>query len=359
MDRHDLSAGVTAEIVANLHQEDLKIQHEFNCRALTYWFDGQRKTAFCLVEAPDEASVHQMHDHAHGQVPHAIVEVDAALVESFLGRMEDPKSISVLVSNPIDEPAFRFLLSAKIGFHSLDMMQLEGLASCMKSYKIELIESIHALSGTVVWQDDRHLLASFKYVEKSVECGFAAAGTLGVQFPHLNLNLGLDTGMPVAESKSLFEDTIRSSQRLCESEQGFSVSSRVLGLYLDYASNSSHRSGSMVVVGDSKMDFLNKLQDYLNLHFSCTELSIDNLAHSLGLSRSRLFRKVGSLLHCAPSTLINSFRLERSLEIVSNGSPSVSETAYLCGFNSSSYFSKCFHKMYGISPKDYRLAMCR
>lgn len=33
MDRHDVSPAFTAEAVAHLHQEDLKIQDQFNCRA--------------------------------------------------------------------------------------------------------------------------------------------------------------------------------------------------------------------------------------------------------------------------------------------------------------------------------------
>jgi len=57
MDRHDLSETVTAEKIAELHQEDLKIQRQFDCRGLTYWFDGKRKTAFCLIEAPDAKSI--------------------------------------------------------------------------------------------------------------------------------------------------------------------------------------------------------------------------------------------------------------------------------------------------------------
>jgi hypothetical protein len=46
MDRHDVSEVVTAKHVALLHQEDLKIEHKFGCKGLTYWFDEKRKTAF-------------------------------------------------------------------------------------------------------------------------------------------------------------------------------------------------------------------------------------------------------------------------------------------------------------------------
>src|SRR5882672_10055380 len=91
MDRHDVSEPVTAEDIAQLHQEDIKVQHQFDCRGLTYWFDDKRKTAFCLIEAPDADAIRNMHNHAHGQVPHSVIEVEASIVESFLGRLEDPE----------------------------------------------------------------------------------------------------------------------------------------------------------------------------------------------------------------------------------------------------------------------------
>src|SRR6476469_8859267 len=90
MDRHDVSENVTAETIAQLHKADLKVQDQFGCRGLTYWFDEKRKIAFCLIEAPDARAIHKMHDHAHGQVPHRVIEVNASIVESFLGRIVFP-----------------------------------------------------------------------------------------------------------------------------------------------------------------------------------------------------------------------------------------------------------------------------
>ncbi len=64
MDRHNVSETVTAENVALLHLQDLKIQHKFGCRGLTYWFDESRKTAFCLIDAPDKQTIMEMHNHS-------------------------------------------------------------------------------------------------------------------------------------------------------------------------------------------------------------------------------------------------------------------------------------------------------
>ncbi len=110
MDRHDVSETVTAEHVAQLHLQDMKVQDQFGCRGLTYWFDDKRKTAFCLIEAPDMKALEDMHNHAHGQVPHRIIEVEPAIVESFLGRIEDPKKTKDTELNIIDDPAFRTIM---------------------------------------------------------------------------------------------------------------------------------------------------------------------------------------------------------------------------------------------------------
>ncbi len=63
MDRHDIP-GITAMDVAEAHKQDLMIQDKYDCRALTYWFDEKRGTAFCLIEAPRKDAVERMHDEA-------------------------------------------------------------------------------------------------------------------------------------------------------------------------------------------------------------------------------------------------------------------------------------------------------
>lgn len=68
MDSHDI-LDTTSGAFAAAHQEDLKVQSEHACHMLTYWFDENRATAFCLVEAPTAEAVQKMHCEAHGLVP--------------------------------------------------------------------------------------------------------------------------------------------------------------------------------------------------------------------------------------------------------------------------------------------------
>lgn len=354
MDRHDVSKEVTAENVAQLHQEDLKVQDKFNCRGLTYWFDEKRKIAFCLVEAPNAESVHQMHKHAHGEVPHSIIEVDARLVESFLGRMEDPKAESGAELNVINEPAFRFLISIQIQIGQLHKTQLKELASTIRDYKQKLIDVIKEMRGITVRQDFLNLLVSFTTLKHAVNCGSAISEMIGKKYPNLGLNLGLDAGLPVEGNKPIFEDTIKTSRRLCEMGRGFSVSPAVLKMSRDEQLDSVL---NQIKITEAEMIFFNNLFDFLETNFTHSELTIDALSSSLGYSRSQTYRNFVGLLGCSPNLYLTRYRLGKSLDKLTNGMNTVSETAFSCGFSSPSYYSKCFHKMYGLSPKEYKIAI--
>ena len=89
MDRHDVWETTAADVAA-AHRRDLEVQDRYGVRFLTYWFDQARGTIFCLVDAPDKESAQCVHREAHGQVAGEIVEVPLAVVEAFLGRIQDP-----------------------------------------------------------------------------------------------------------------------------------------------------------------------------------------------------------------------------------------------------------------------------
>jgi AraC-like DNA-binding protein len=353
MDRHDVSKEVTAESVARLHLEDQKVQHKYNCCGLTYWFDDKRKTAFCLVEAPDAESVNKMHKHAHGELSHSIIEVDPNLVESFLGRMEDPDVESGAELNVIGESAFRFLLSVRIQIGRLNNKLDKGLASSISDYRHKIIEEVKAMQGTVVRQDNCNLLISLTTVQQAVQCGVALHEKFGKIYPQFSMSLGLDAGLPVEGNKAIFEDTIQTSRRLCEMGRGFSVSPMVLEMYQNELSDTDLTSMQINKISAVEMLFFNKLFGFLETNFSHSELSIDAFASSLGYSRSQAYRNSVGLLSLSPNAYLNKYRLEKSLDKLNSGINTVSETGFLCGFSSASYFSKCFRKMYGISPKEY------
>ena len=101
MDRHDVR-GMTAESIAEAHRKDLEIQDRYGVKYMTYWFDRERGTNFCLVDAPDAATAERVHREAHGEIATDIVAVDLAAVEAFLGRIGDPKLASGTIAPQMD-----------------------------------------------------------------------------------------------------------------------------------------------------------------------------------------------------------------------------------------------------------------
>lgn len=103
LDRHDLS-GQSAANIAEAHRKDLELQDRYGVRFLTYWFDEERGTGFCLIDAPDIETAMRVHDEAHGDVATDVIEVDLSAVHAFLGRVSDPALSSSL---PLIQPSVR------------------------------------------------------------------------------------------------------------------------------------------------------------------------------------------------------------------------------------------------------------
>ncbi len=98
--------------------------------------------------------------------------------------------------------------------------------------------------------------------------------------------------------------------------------------------------------------FLKKLMQNINDHYSDPEFSASVLSLKIGLSRVQLHRKIKALIGQTTGDLIRSFRLTRAAELIKKKSATVAEIAYDVGFNSPSYFTQCFKLYFGKPPTE-------
>jgi hypothetical protein len=124
MDRHEF-VGLSAEEAAIAHLKDLKIQGQYGVRFLTYWFDEERQTAFCLAKAPSADAVEEVHRVSHGYMAYQIIEVDESTVARFMGGIIEHPPGEVYV-----EAAFRTVLFTDI-VESTSLTQRLGDAGAM------------------------------------------------------------------------------------------------------------------------------------------------------------------------------------------------------------------------------------
>lgn len=103
-------------------------------------------------------------------------------------------------------------------------------------------------------------------------------------------------------------------------------------------------------------DMVQKLMEIIKANISNADLSADYLAGELCVSRSGLFSKVKEVTGKTPHELIMDTRINEAVKLLDTTDKSVSDISILVGFNSPSYFSKCFTKEKGVSPYNWRKA---
>jgi class 3 adenylate cyclase len=219
MDRHDL-AGMSAEDLAQAHKMDLEIQDQFGVKFMTYWFDDDRKTGFCLIDAPDAETAKRVHAASHGNVPEDVIAVDISAVEAFLGRI-------TTAAHPSNDgvggqgSAFRAVMFTDIVGSTEMTARLgdEQSVEMVRAHDSIVRRSLKKLNGREIKHTGDGLMASFDETAQSIQCARSIQKdfeTFNKSSPEkLGLRIGLDAGEPVSDNSDLFGSTVQMAARLC------------------------------------------------------------------------------------------------------------------------------------------------
>jgi YesN/AraC family two-component response regulator len=98
---------------------------------------------------------------------------------------------------------------------------------------------------------------------------------------------------------------------------------------------------------------LERIMECINKNLNNSDLSVDMIADTVGISRVHLHRKMKDLTGQTPHDFIRNIRLKKAAQLLANRGMNVTEVMYACGFANSASFSTVFKKFYGMSPRDY------
>lgn len=101
---------------------------------------------------------------------------------------------------------------------------------------------------------------------------------------------------------------------------------------------------------------INKAIEYINRNYS-RKITITDLSHVAGFSPSHFTRVFKNETDLTPSDYIMKTRLDIAKRMLRTGDEIITTIALECGFNSSSYFSHCFMRTFGISPSQFKKSM--
>ena len=224
MDRHDLR-GMTAAEIASAHKLDLATQELYGVKFLTYWFDDQRGTAFCLVDAPDKDVAQRVHHEAHGHVAGEIIEVSLAVVEAFLGRIQDPEPPIGAEAAEMDAGHRTIMFTDIVGSTSMtERLGDRSATELVRAHDSIVHRCLAKSGGREVKHTGDGIMASFASAADAVQCAMAVqrefrAFNSGNPEP-LHVRIGLDSGEPVADGNDLFGSTVQLAARLCSAASG-------------------------------------------------------------------------------------------------------------------------------------------
>ena len=228
LDIHDIGDS-TAEDIAKIHLEDVKVQGKYHVAYRKYWMNQDRGKVFCLVEAPNAEAACQVHREAHGCVAEKIIEVDPDLADGFLGGGEVNSGGAALVPGHAHEgmdPGIRTVFFTDI-VGSTNLTQRFGDDAAMEFLRYHDSTVRNALSscnGREVKHTGDGIMASFFSAASAVRCAAQiqrefSNGAFTHKGERLQVRIGAAAGEPVEQGDDIFGTTVQLAARLCAHAQ--------------------------------------------------------------------------------------------------------------------------------------------
>jgi len=100
-------------------------------------------------------------------------------------------------------------------------------------------------------------------------------------------------------------------------------------------------------------DFIRKVLTFIEENMTDSDLNVDQLANCVSLSKVQTYRKVKAISGLSIVEFIRTVRLKKASQLILEDRLNFSEIAFATGFSTPSYFSKCFHDHFGITPSEF------
>lgn len=100
---------------------------------------------------------------------------------------------------------------------------------------------------------------------------------------------------------------------------------------------------------------LQKMLEFIRQNYG-KRISLEEIAESAGISKTEALRCFHSGVGSTPVTYLNEYRLGKAKELLAETDRTVTQIAAETGFDSSSYFTRCFTGAFGMNPMAFRKA---
>jgi AraC-like DNA-binding protein len=350
MDLHkaaDYDVKPTVEEIKRNHIADLEVQHKYGVKFLQYWINEEAGLVFCLMEAPDKESCAAVHQEAHGHMPCNVIELQGGDYMAYMGNESKANKFDIVErTDGTFDTGYRIILIADLISMAESPLSHENIDQIIQQY-----------GGRVVNRPGTRKTIVFTTTDPAIECAINIKRHIqNLPAPTIEVRIGISAGEPVTNQDDIFADAVQLANSLCDSAQSGQVliSSLAKELTQQSALQKSMQEKSLKFLNREDEQFLSLLVEKINASLPEQTATIDNLSKTLGMSRSRLYRKITELTGYSANRFILEMRMQKALRLLNSKYGNISQVALEVGFNNPSYFSKNFQIRFGMAPSVLR-----
>jgi len=143
---------------------------------------------------------------------------------------------------------------------------------------------------------------------------------------------------------SLWEQTLSNT----EERNGDLFCEGLLLYTLGFICNSSDESDHA-----SKTNSILQAKQYVDMNYTNADLNLKSVSQRFNYNPKYFSAAFKKLVRTSFSDYLKNRRLSYAVSLIQSGITNVKDLAELSGYNDPIYFSKCFKKKHGVSPKNY------
>lgn len=121
----------------------------------------------------------------------------------------------------------------------------------------------------------------------------------------------------------------------------------------DDTPGTTHNAQPTTTTPQADENFLTQINQIIEKNMADADFNVATLQEKTAMGNKQLYRKLKALTGLTPVEYIRDSRMRKAAMLLGQGKFTVSEVMYTVGFTSSSYFSKCFQKAFGMTPTEY------
>ncbi len=211
----------------------------------------------------------------------------------------------------------------------------------------------------IISQDSNEYLVLFPTASNAVLCALKIQSDFKYITPKFDeqnrrFKIGISTGSPQDKDLCDARELISAVLYLCDfPTHEIVITSDIKALYEKENRKAHIDKNHIRSLAHAEEEMLINLLQKANTLWQSPQFTVSTLSRELGFSPAQFRRRLKRLTGKSPNIFIREFRLKRALDLMHGQFGQISQIAKASGFQSPSYFTKCFRASFGIRPSRY------